>query len=81
MYVNCRSNWTNCVFYSGKHLVVVLPAEIFQHDLWKEMNATAEKRRLVHLGHKVGIPALVTCADSTVKGHSTAITPAIINAP
>ena len=24
VYVKCRSNWTNCVFYSGKHLVVVL---------------------------------------------------------
>ena len=24
VYVKCRSNWTNCVFSSGKHLVVVL---------------------------------------------------------
>ena len=48
-------------------------AEIFQHDMWKEMKATAEKRRLVHLGHKVSILAMVTCTDSTVKGHTTAI--------
>ena len=24
VYVKCRSNCTNCMFYSGKHLVVVL---------------------------------------------------------
>ena len=24
VYAKCRSNWTNCVFYSGKHVVVVL---------------------------------------------------------
>ena len=37
------------------------------------MKATAEKRRLVHLGQKVSILALITYADSTVKGHTTAI--------
>ena len=35
-------------------------SETFQHDMWKEMKATAGKRRLVHLGHKVSILALVT---------------------
>ena len=38
-------------------------SEIFQHDMWKEMQATAEKKKLVHLGHKVSILVLVTYAD------------------
>ena len=36
VYVKCRSNWTTCVFYSGKHLVVVLQKYSSMIIMWKE---------------------------------------------